>query len=393
MRVTVNRGACCHVAGDIDFDKHDNLWLVTGDDSAAGSGDAGNWGQSIDQRTDENQTVRVTNATGGTFTLTFNGQTTAPLAFNATAAQIAAALAALSNIGAANIQATGGPVNTANVLVTWKGTFEEQDVATLTSDATGLTGTTPTITIGVGSGAGGSNTTARQGGLWRMPAADSARSALNTNDLRGKVLRIKVKDGDITPADANKADFGSGGAYTIPAGNLFPLVGGAPQAKTRPEVYAMGFRNPFRIQVDENDVAYVSDYSPDSQTPQQFHGPPGVGPLRDRPAPGELRLAVLLQARPAGVPVEREPAGADEPEQPPAGARRARRRSRTTAATPPRCPEQRLLERERRPERPARPRRSRLRPHRAGHLVLVPRQQRDHPAGDAVLHATTARTR
>ena len=54
MRVTNNRGACCHVAGDIDFDKHNNLWLVTGDDSAAGSGDAGNWGQSIDQKTDEN---------------------------------------------------------------------------------------------------------------------------------------------------------------------------------------------------------------------------------------------------------------------------------------------------------------------------------------------------
>ena len=89
--------------------------------------------------------------------------------------------------------------------------------------------------------------------------------------------RIHVKDGDITPADFNKADFGSGGAYTIPAGNLFPLVAGMPQAKTRPEVYAMGFRNPFRLQVDENDVAYVSDYSPDSQTPQQFHGPPGVG--------------------------------------------------------------------------------------------------------------------
>ena len=194
MRVTVNRGACCHVAGDLDWDKHGNLWFVTGDDSAAGSGDAGNWGQSIDQRTDENQTVRVTNATGGTFTLTFNGQTTAPLAFNSTAAQVAAALGALSNIGAANIQATGGPVNTANVLVTWKGTFEEQDVATLTSDATGLTGTTPTITVGVGVAAGGSNTTARQGGLWRMPAADSARSALNTNDLRGKVLRITVKD-------------------------------------------------------------------------------------------------------------------------------------------------------------------------------------------------------
>ena len=101
LRVTNNRGACCHVAGDIDFDKHNNLWIVTGDDSAAGSGDAGDWGQSIDQKTDEHQTVRVTNATGGTFTLTFNGQTTAPIAYNATAAQIDAALEALSNIGAA----------------------------------------------------------------------------------------------------------------------------------------------------------------------------------------------------------------------------------------------------------------------------------------------------
>ncbi|WP_410965937.1 hypothetical protein, partial [Salmonella sp. SAL4438] len=79
-----------------------------------------------------------------------------------------------------------------------------------------------------------------------------------------KILRIKVKDGDITPAEANQR----GGAYTIPAGNLFPLVNGQPQPKTRPEVYAMGFRNPFRIQVDSDYVAYVSDYSPDSQTPQ-----------------------------------------------------------------------------------------------------------------------------
>ena len=59
LRVPNNRGACCHVAGDIDFDKHNNLWFVTGDDSAAGSGDAGGLGQSIDQKTDENQTVRV----------------------------------------------------------------------------------------------------------------------------------------------------------------------------------------------------------------------------------------------------------------------------------------------------------------------------------------------
>ena len=61
------------------------------------------------------------------------------------------------------------------------------------------------------------------GGWYQRLTGDSRRSALNTNDLRGKVLRIKVKDGDITAADANKVDLGSGtGAYTIPAGQPVP---------------------------------------------------------------------------------------------------------------------------------------------------------------------------
>ena len=97
-----------------------------------------------------------------------------------------------------------------------------------------------------------------QGNFFNAPFVDARRSALNTNDLRGKVNRIKVN-----------AD----GSYSIPSGNLF-----APgTAKTRPEIYAMGFRNPFRIQVDDAGVAYVTDYSPDSQTPQQFRGPAGTG--------------------------------------------------------------------------------------------------------------------
>ena len=83
------------------------------------------------------------------------------------------------------------------------------------------------------------------------------------------MLRINVKDGDIAPGEANDL----GGAYTVPSGNLFPTG----TAKTRPEVYAMGFRNPFRIQVDENDVAYVTDYSPDSNTPTVDRGPAGTG--------------------------------------------------------------------------------------------------------------------
>ena len=97
MKVEMNRGACCHVAGDIDFDDDNNLWMVTGDDTPATALGANNYPPSNDYKTNESQTVRVTGATGGTFTLTFEGQTTAPIALNANAAAIQAALEGLDN--------------------------------------------------------------------------------------------------------------------------------------------------------------------------------------------------------------------------------------------------------------------------------------------------------
>jgi len=91
----------------------------------------------------------------------------------------------------------------------------------------------------------------------RNPAYDAQRSAANTNDLRGKVLRIKV--------NAN-------GTYSVPAGNLF-----APgTAKTRSEIYAMGFRNPFRMSVDKpTGVVYLGDYGPDAGSASATRGPGG----------------------------------------------------------------------------------------------------------------------
>jgi cytochrome c len=59
----------------------------------------------------------------------------------------------------------------------------------------------------------------------------SCKTSANSNDLRGKILRIRPT---------------TEGGYTIPEGNLFPP--GTP--KTRPEIYIMGLRNPFRIHVD-----------------------------------------------------------------------------------------------------------------------------------------------
>jgi PKD repeat protein len=265
MRVPNNRGACCHVAGDIDFDSQNNLWLVTGDDTPSGGGNSGGFAPFNDMLTNESQTIAVANATGGTFTLTFDGQTTGPIpASPLDNAQIEAALEALSNLD--DVAVTGTGTRTVN----FRGNKSEQNVPLLTADATGVTGTTPTVTVAMATVAGGQGVNIpAEGGLFNAPHVDARRSAQNTADLRGKVLRLKVKAGDITAAEANKID----GAYTVPAGNLYPQG----TARTRPEIYAMGFRNPFRITLDKNDVAYVTDYSPDSQIPGISRGPQGTG--------------------------------------------------------------------------------------------------------------------
>jgi subtilisin-like proprotein convertase family protein len=61
--------------------------------------------------TPEVQTI-TNNATSGTFTLTFNGQTTPPLAFNATAAQIETALENLTSVGVGNVAVSSASTST-----------------------------------------------------------------------------------------------------------------------------------------------------------------------------------------------------------------------------------------------------------------------------------------
>lgn len=89
-----------------------------------------------------------------------------------------------------------------------------------------------------------------------IPNFDARRSSSNTQDLRGGIIRIKVEED---------------GSYTIPEGNLFtdPEVG-------RPEIYAMGMRNPFRIHVDQrNGNVYWGDIGPDARNDSTGMGPRG----------------------------------------------------------------------------------------------------------------------
>lgn len=88
----------------------------------------------------EVQTLAASSATAGTFTLTFNGQTTAALPYNATATQIAQALQALSNVGVGQVSASGGPAQSTNVVLTFIGDYAGRDVPLITVNKANLTG-------------------------------------------------------------------------------------------------------------------------------------------------------------------------------------------------------------------------------------------------------------
>ncbi|WP_224999710.1 malectin domain-containing carbohydrate-binding protein, partial [Cesiribacter sp. SM1] len=88
------------------------------------------------------------------------------------------------------------------------------------------------------------------------PNQSSENTSSNTNDLRGKILRIKPQ---------------ANGTYTIPEGNLFP--GGV---EGRPEIYVMGARNPYKIFVDKanSDWLFWAEVGPDANVASDL-GPEG----------------------------------------------------------------------------------------------------------------------
>jgi len=106
---------------------------------------------------------------------------------------------------------------------------------------------------------------------------DDRRGSGNTNDLRGKILRIKIKPD---------------GTYTIPEGNLFPKG----TAKTRPEIYVMGDRNPYRISVDKkNGFLYWGEVGPDANNDSlATHGPRGYDEVNQAQKAGNFGYPYVI---------------------------------------------------------------------------------------------------
>jgi glucose/arabinose dehydrogenase/type 1 glutamine amidotransferase len=105
---------------------------------------------------------------------------------------------------------------------------------------------------------------------------DARRTAGNTNDYNGKMLRLKpipsIPDGTQPPV-------GIGTTYSIPGAsapngpNLFDGTEGG-GGKARPEIFAMGLRNPSRLSIDpKTDTVYTAWVGPDAGAPSAQLGP------------------------------------------------------------------------------------------------------------------------
>lgn len=105
---------------------------------------------------------------------------------------------------------------------------------------------------------------------------DASRSSGNANDLRGKILRIHPE-----PA----------GGYSVPEGNLFPP--GTPD--TRPEIFVMGCRNPFRIAVDrESGFLSWGEVGPDARELNPDRGPAGFDEINRTRTAGNFGWPFLI---------------------------------------------------------------------------------------------------
>lgn len=155
----------------------------------------------------EVQSVEL-NATGGTFKLSFGGDSTSAIAFNASAAAVESALEALPSLAPADIQVYGGP---GLWYVNFLGAYAGVDVALLGADSSGLTGGASTVDVDE----------EIAGDRYTMAAADvllyDFDNGTSANDSLGRMFGI-TNTGLGAATEAIQAAGDSGGPFFL--GNL-----------------------------------------------------------------------------------------------------------------------------------------------------------------------------
>lgn len=159
----------------------------------------------------EVQTIGLGAATAGSITITFQGQTTGAIAFNASAGTIQTALVALSNVDPGDITVTGGPFPGVATL-TFGGQYEGVNVTQITATPTGLTGGTVTINTTT---AGSSDLTIA--GILRKDVdvsnGDKQGNVVVAGRVKGALIRYADDSNGLTLAELNTLAKRLGGQY------------------------------------------------------------------------------------------------------------------------------------------------------------------------------------
>jgi hypothetical protein len=172
---------------------------------------------------DEQQTVGIDNASsGGSFTLTFDGFTTAAIDYDASASEVEDALELLDSIGTGNVAVTGGPGPNTDWVVTFQGDLADANQPAMTGNGSLLTGGSTTVTITeTTKGRAVDETTA----VTVSPALTAMVSSGAAIEFEPQQIEIKIGEGDLTYTETDQYtyDLDRGELDTVRRGDDVPM--------------------------------------------------------------------------------------------------------------------------------------------------------------------------
>jgi ABC-type transport system involved in multi-copper enzyme maturation permease subunit/ABC-type uncharacterized transport system involved in gliding motility auxiliary subunit len=177
--------------------------------------------------TEEVQSVTVDgNPTGGTFTLSYDGEKTKPLPYNAEAKAVAEALEGVAKIGKGNVTVEGGPLPKSPLKVTFRGALARRDVPELVAAHQLTGGTKPHVTVSTTATILDALLVAQPSSLTQRGIDNLTTYVRNGGPALLLVDPMPVVDLSLAPGEPRRSPGGpfGGGPPPEPKGDLRPLL-------------------------------------------------------------------------------------------------------------------------------------------------------------------------
>ena len=174
--------------------------------------------------TNEVQTISINNAdSGGNFTLNYDGQETAVIDWNGSAADVCTALTDLSTIGASDVSVTGGPGPAGNWVVEFTGDLTATDVDMIVGDGSNLTGGDTVVGVAeTQKGAVSPTTNIEFSPAWGATGTPAQADVIT---FIAQQIEVKIGEGNVTWSESKEYEYllDRGDLDTVKEGDEQPL--------------------------------------------------------------------------------------------------------------------------------------------------------------------------